>query len=331
MLGPSGCGKTTTLRMIAGLELPTHGRILLDGEDVTFLRASHRDIAFVFQMFALYPHLSVFRNIAYPLRSQGVPRAEVRERVRGDGTAAAHRAPAQARRVGAVRRGPAARGAGPRDRATAEGVPDGRAARRAGCRVPPADVRRAAAAARPHRRDHGLRHARPARGHGDGRSHRGDEPGRGGAGRHAAGDLRPAGQHVRGRLHRLAADELSALRGRGTPGRAHGPNQRRHAGRAGAARGGGGPARARAAARACPLADDSPLRGRVFGAEYLGTTQIVTRQHPARPDQGAAALVGAGRRRRQRRTRVAHRAAAAVRCRSGRALRSALHDGEVDG
>ena len=81
MLGPSGCGKTTTLRMIAGLELPTDGRILLDGEDVTFLRASHRDIAFVFQMFALYPHLSVFNNIAYPLRSQGVPRAEVQRRV----------------------------------------------------------------------------------------------------------------------------------------------------------------------------------------------------------------------------------------------------------
>jgi multiple sugar transport system ATP-binding protein len=81
MLGPSGCGKTTTLRMIAGLELPSDGRILLDGEDVTFLRASHRDIAFVFQMFALYPHLSVFNNIAYPLRSQGAPRAEVERRV----------------------------------------------------------------------------------------------------------------------------------------------------------------------------------------------------------------------------------------------------------
>src|SRR5262249_19731505 len=81
MLGPSGCGKTTTLRMIAGLELPTEGRILLDGEDVAFLRASQRDIAFVFQMFALYPHLSVFNNIAYPLRSQGTPSAEVRQRV----------------------------------------------------------------------------------------------------------------------------------------------------------------------------------------------------------------------------------------------------------
>jgi len=51
LLGPSGCGKTTTLRMIAGLELPTSGRILLDGEDVTFNRASARDIAFVFQLF----------------------------------------------------------------------------------------------------------------------------------------------------------------------------------------------------------------------------------------------------------------------------------------
>jgi multiple sugar transport system ATP-binding protein len=81
MLGPSGCGKTTTLRMIAGLELPSDGRILLDGEEVTFQRASQRDIAFVFQMFALYPHLNVRRNIAYPLRSQGVSRAETRQRV----------------------------------------------------------------------------------------------------------------------------------------------------------------------------------------------------------------------------------------------------------
>ena len=81
LLGPSGCGKTTTLRMIAGLELPTAGRILLGGEDVTFKRASARDIAFVFQLFALYPHLNVRRNIGYPLASQGVGRAEIRARV----------------------------------------------------------------------------------------------------------------------------------------------------------------------------------------------------------------------------------------------------------
>ena len=81
LLGPSGCGKTTTLRMIAGLELPTSGQIFLGNEDVSFKRASARDIAFVFQMFALYPHMNVRRNIAFPLVSQGLPRAEIDRRV----------------------------------------------------------------------------------------------------------------------------------------------------------------------------------------------------------------------------------------------------------
>ncbi len=81
LLGPSGCGKTTTLRMIAGLELPTTGQIFLGGEDVTFKRASARDIAFVFQLFALYPHMNVRKNIAFPLLSQGVPRAQIDQQV----------------------------------------------------------------------------------------------------------------------------------------------------------------------------------------------------------------------------------------------------------
>src|ERR1700676_2527775 len=81
LLGPSGCGKTTTLRMIAGLELPSSGRIFLDGDDVTFKRASQRDIGFVFQLFALYPHMNVRANIAFPLKCQGVSRAEIRRRV----------------------------------------------------------------------------------------------------------------------------------------------------------------------------------------------------------------------------------------------------------
>ena len=81
LLGPSGCGKTTTLRMIAGLELPTSGEIRLGGEDVTFRRARERDIAFVFQLFALYPHMNVRRNIGFPLSAQGVPRAEICRRV----------------------------------------------------------------------------------------------------------------------------------------------------------------------------------------------------------------------------------------------------------
>ena len=81
LLGPSGCGKTTTLRMIAGLELPSSGKVLLDGEDVTFKRASQRDIGFVFQLFALYPHMNVRSNIGFPLKCQAVPRGEIRERV----------------------------------------------------------------------------------------------------------------------------------------------------------------------------------------------------------------------------------------------------------
>jgi multiple sugar transport system ATP-binding protein len=81
LLGPSGCGKTTTLRMMAGLELPTAGDIFIDGEEVSQKRASQRDIAFVFQMFALYPHMTVRGNISYPLRSQGMSRKEIRARV----------------------------------------------------------------------------------------------------------------------------------------------------------------------------------------------------------------------------------------------------------
>src|ERR1700753_1524447 len=81
ILGPSGCGKTTTLRMIAGLELPTSGRILLDGQDVTALPASARDIAFVFQLFALYPHMNVRQNIGFPLRCQNLPRSEIKKSV----------------------------------------------------------------------------------------------------------------------------------------------------------------------------------------------------------------------------------------------------------
>lgn len=81
LLGPSGCGKTTTLRMMAGLELPTSGRIYIDGEEVGQKPASQRDIAFVFQMFALYPHMTVRGNISYPLKSQGMTSAQIRAKV----------------------------------------------------------------------------------------------------------------------------------------------------------------------------------------------------------------------------------------------------------
>lgn len=81
LLGPSGCGKTTTLRMISGLELPSDGSILLDKKVVTHLRASKRDIAFVFQLFALYPHLTVYQNIAFPLKTQGIKKDYINKEV----------------------------------------------------------------------------------------------------------------------------------------------------------------------------------------------------------------------------------------------------------
>ncbi|GDY14525.1 ABC transporter ATP-binding protein [Planctomycetota bacterium] len=81
LLGPSGCGKTTTLRMVAGLELATGGTIRLDGKDVTGLPPSQRDVGFVFQFYALYPHLRVADNIAFPLVATGVPPRERKERV----------------------------------------------------------------------------------------------------------------------------------------------------------------------------------------------------------------------------------------------------------
>jgi putative spermidine/putrescine transport system ATP-binding protein len=81
LLGPSGCGKTTLLRMIAGLEEPSSGQILLAGEDLTRVPTHRRDLGMVFQSLALFPHLSVGDNIAYPLRLRGRSRAEQRARV----------------------------------------------------------------------------------------------------------------------------------------------------------------------------------------------------------------------------------------------------------
>ncbi|WP_025745837.1 ABC transporter ATP-binding protein [Kallotenue papyrolyticum] len=82
LLGPSGCGKTTTLRMIAGLETTTAGEIYIDGRNVTHLRGRDRDIAFVFQLYALYPHLTVWENIAFPLKAQHEARSVIEQRVR---------------------------------------------------------------------------------------------------------------------------------------------------------------------------------------------------------------------------------------------------------
>jgi iron(III) transport system ATP-binding protein len=80
LLGPSGCGKTTTLRMIAGLERATDGRILIGEHDVTGLPATDRDVSMVFQSYALFPHMTVFENVAYGLESSRAPKAEVADK-----------------------------------------------------------------------------------------------------------------------------------------------------------------------------------------------------------------------------------------------------------
>lgn len=85
LLGPSGCGKTTLLRMIAGLERPTSGEIWIDGKpvstDTTFIPPEERGLGMVFQSYAVWPHMNVFKNVAYPLKLRKMPKAEIRDRV----------------------------------------------------------------------------------------------------------------------------------------------------------------------------------------------------------------------------------------------------------
>lgn len=80
-LGPSGCGKTTTIRMISGLEDISGGEILIDGEDVIGKKPKDRGVSMIFQSYAIWPHMTVFDNIAYPLKLQKVPKAEIKKRV----------------------------------------------------------------------------------------------------------------------------------------------------------------------------------------------------------------------------------------------------------
>lgn len=81
LLGPSGCGKTTTLRVIAGLEVPDNGRLFFDDRDVTALPPEQRNAAMVFQSYALFPHMNVFDNVAFGLRARGMARGEIAARV----------------------------------------------------------------------------------------------------------------------------------------------------------------------------------------------------------------------------------------------------------
>ena len=81
LLGASGCGKTTTLRIIAGLELPDAGQVILEGQDITNREPNKRDVNTVFQNYALFPHMNVSDNVGYGLKIRKVPKAEIAERV----------------------------------------------------------------------------------------------------------------------------------------------------------------------------------------------------------------------------------------------------------
>ena len=129
LVGPSGCGKSTLLRMIAGLEDITGGEIAIDGEVVNDLPPRDRDIAMVFQSYALYPHMTVYENMAFALQLAKVPQG--RDRPSGSTQAAEHpaaRALSRPPAAAALGRPAAARRHRPRHRARAEGVPVRRAA-----------------------------------------------------------------------------------------------------------------------------------------------------------------------------------------------------------
>ena len=202
MLGPSGCGKTTTLRMIAGFEAPTSGAIRLEGQDVSRVPPYKRNVNTVFQQYALFPHMSVWDNVAFGPKSKKVGGDEIKRRV-GELlevvrlTDFAHRKPnqlsgGQQQRVALAR-------------ALVE-LPERAAARRAarGPRPEAAPGDAARAEAHPARGRHHVRvrDARPGRGAHDERPHRGHERGAGRADRRAARDLRRSGVGVRRRLHR---------------------------------------------------------------------------------------------------------------------------------
>ena len=208
LVGPSGCGKTTSLRMIAGLEEITAGTLRIGDRVVNDVPPKDRDIAMVFQSYALYPHMSVRENLAFGLKLRKVPKAEIERRVK--------EAAETIQLDKLLDRKPKELSGGQRQRV---------ALGRAIVREPAVflmdeplsnldaklRVQTRAEIARLHQRlktTDRLRHPRPGRGHDDGLAHRGHERGHPPAGRHAADPLRHPDQPLRRRLHRQPVDEL---------------------------------------------------------------------------------------------------------------------------
>ena len=202
LVGPSGCGKSTTLRMIAGLEHITRGEFYIDDKLVNDVPSKDRDIAMVFQNYALYPHMTVRQNLEFPLELRKMPKDEMKKKVE------------EAAEILGITpyldRKPKALSGGQRQR-----VAIGRAI----VRDPKvllmdeplsnldAKLRGDHQAPEEAGRDLYLRHARPDRGHDARRPDRHHERRRGAADRDAAGSLQPSGQHLCGGIHRYAAHE----------------------------------------------------------------------------------------------------------------------------
>ena len=185
LVGPSGCGKTTSLRMIAGLEEITAGTLRIGDRVVNDVAPKDRDIAMVFQSYALYPHMTVRDNLAFGLKLRKVPKAGDRAAGQGGGRDPRPRAVSRPQAEGAVGRPAPARRARPGDRPRAGRVPHGRAALQPRRQAARPDPRRDRAAPPAPRDDDRLRHPRPGRGDDDGQPDRGHERGPAPAGRHA--------------------------------------------------------------------------------------------------------------------------------------------------
>ena len=209
-VGPSGCGKSTLLRMIAGLEEISAGDLLIDGKRVNDVGPAQRELAMVFQSYALYPHMTVADNMGFALKLAGVKTEERNAKV-AEAARILQLEPYLQRKPGQLSGGQRQRVAiGPLDRAQPEGVPVRRAAvqpRRGAARP---DAHRARPPSRAAQRHHDLRDPRPGRGDDHGRQDRRAAGRRGRADRLAAGALPPSTQRVRGRLHGLAAHEPAA-------------------------------------------------------------------------------------------------------------------------
>ena len=125
LVGPSGCGKSTTLRMVAGLEEISKGELYIDGKLVNDVEPKDRDIAMVFQSYALYPHMTVRENMAFPLKLKKVPKEEIQQRVRPGGGDPGHHPVSGPEAQGAVRRPAAACGHRASHCPGAQGAADG--------------------------------------------------------------------------------------------------------------------------------------------------------------------------------------------------------------